>query len=144
MYRDRVPVDAVRRDGTEARAWRHDSPGARGDALLRSPPTCPAPGRLAGYRRSTRLGAASDAGRDTGARFVPTRLPVRAALCAHGPRSNVGDTRTRCLLVVVTSDRSQSVSGSNMELLSFVRARRERALDMWACATASRVHRRGQ
>src|SRR6266446_5094893 len=40
------------------------------------------------------------------------------------------------------SDRSQSVSGSNMELLSFVGARREHAPDMWACATASRVQTR--
>ncbi len=56
---------------------------------------------------------AADAVRGTGASFVPTELPVHAVSCAHGPRSNVGDTRTRCLLVVVMSDRSQSVSGSN-------------------------------
>jgi hypothetical protein len=42
--------------------------------------------------------------------------------------------------VVVLSDRSQFVDGSNnMGLLSFVRARRMRAPDMWACATANRA-----
>ena len=97
--------------------------GAPGEMNLQArgrPPTCPAPVRQpAGPERSAcptkpgRLADASGVARGSLVRFVPIRLLARAALCAHGPRSNFGDTRTRCLLVVVVSDRSQSVSGSN-------------------------------
>src|SRR5580765_8142803 len=115
-----------------ARAWRSESPGALGRCVpLRSSPTGRARDpRLVGRGRSESSApadqsAAAGVARGARGRFVPTRLPARAAACAHGPRADIGDTRTRCLLVVVLSDRSLVVDGSNnLGLLSFVRARR--------------------
>src|SRR3954469_8047971 len=102
-----------------------------GDAPLRSSPTGRARARrLVGRGRSGSSvpldqPAAAGVARGARVRFVPTRLPARAAACAHGPRADIGDTRTRCLLMVVLSDRSLVVDGSNnLGLLSLVRARR--------------------
>src|SRR5580765_7821224 len=101
---------------------------------MRPPPVAPsgrARGpRLVGRGRSGSSArpdqpAAAGVARGTRVPVVPTRLPARAASCAHGPRADIGDARTRCLLVVVLSDRSLLVDGSNnLGLLSFVRARR--------------------
>src|SRR3954452_19400462 len=102
-----------------------------GDAPLPSSPTGRARARrLVGRGRSGSSmppdrPAAAGVARGARVRFVPTRLPARAAACAHGPRADIGDTRTRCLLMVVLSDRSLVVDGSNnLGLLSLVRARR--------------------
>src|SRR6476619_3773526 len=98
---------------------------------LRSSPTGRARGpRLVGRGRSGSSAppdqpAVAGVARGARVRLVPTRLPVRAAAYAHGPRADIGDTRTRCLLMAVLSDRSLLVDGSNnLGLLSFIRTRR--------------------
>ena len=73
-----------------------------------------------------RAGGHVDAGDACAAASATARLepPAHAVAGVHGPRSCIGETRTRRLLTVVLNDQSQLRDGSdNCGLLSLVRAR---------------------